>query len=110
MRDGVLVPAVAHVKGSCVGKSTFFIKDRGAVGRGKKIFTVRKGLLAKHGYGTHLSEVTRHEALRKAVRAYGATSVFRKLNAQVVFRKREDGVKQVFVADRDWVRSNFMGG
>jgi len=70
------------------------------------IGTLRKGLLAKYGYQdvTSLSVIQRHTALNKAIRAYGALSVSRKLNAVYVYnRKTNPSVARVFKADRDWV-------
>jgi len=108
MRDHVIVPAT-RVTSSKVSPVTFTIKDIGAVGRGKKLFKVKKGLLKKHGYSTHLPEEARHAALRKADKAYGSVRLFKMLNAQLLFRKRlPDGVKEVFQADRDWVLNNLV--
>jgi hypothetical protein len=71
-----------------------------------RIGTLRKGLLIKYGYEnvTTLSVVQRHTALNKAIRAYGALSVSRKLNAVYVYnRKTNPSVARIFKADRDWV-------
>jgi len=107
-RDHTVIPET-KVKGSCVKKSTFYIKDVGAPGRGKKLFKVKRGLLKKHGYSTHLPEEQRHEALRKADRDYGSVRLWKMLNAQVVYRKRlPDGVLSTFRQDRDWVMKNLI--
>ena len=75
-----------------------------------RIGTLKKGLLIKFGYQnvTQLSEQQRHEALQKAIRAYGALSVFRKLNAVYVYnRKTNPSHSKIFKTDRDWVRLQF---
>ena len=71
-----------------------------------RIGTLKRGLLVKFGYHnvTSLSVVQRHTALNKAIRAYGALSVSRKLNAVYVYnRKTNPSAARVFKADRDWV-------
>jgi hypothetical protein len=71
-----------------------------------RIGTLKRGLLVKYGYHnvTSLSVVQRHTALNKAIRAYGALSVSRKLNAVYVYnRKTNPSAARVFKADRDWV-------
>jgi hypothetical protein len=71
-----------------------------------RIGTLRKGLLAKYGYQdvTSLSVIQRHTALNKAIRAYGALSVSRKLNAVYVYnRKTNPSAARIFKADRDYV-------
>ena len=71
-----------------------------------RIGTLRKGLLAKYGYHnvTELSQQQRHTAINKAIRAYGALSVSRKLNAVYVYnRKTNPSAARVFKADRDYV-------
>ena len=98
-----------HVKATYVPPSTYKIKDRGAPGHGKKYFDIKKGKLAP--YSTSLPERERHEILRKKIRRYGALSVFRALNAQVVLRKRENSkAKRIFKEDRDWVKRNYLKG
>ena len=80
------------------GKTGKTIKNR--------IGTLRKGLLIKYGYEnvTTLSVVQRHTALNKAIRAYGALSVSRKLNAVYVYnRKTNPSASRIFKVDRDWV-------
>jgi len=75
-----------------------------------RIGTLKKGLLIKFGYQnvTQLSQQQRHEALNKAIRAYGALSVFRKLNAVYVYnRKTNPSHSRIFKTDRDWVRLQF---
>ena len=71
-----------------------------------RIGTLRKGLLIKYGYEnvTSLSVVQRHTAINKAIRAYGALSVSRKLNAVYLYnRKTNPSAARIFKADRDYV-------
>jgi len=85
-------------------------KDVGKPGKGPKLIEVEPGKLKKYGYSTKKSETARHRALAKAVKAYGALSVFRMLNAQVIFRKRQpDHAKSVFIKDRDWIKQKYLG-
>ena len=71
---------------------------------------LRKGELAVFGYVNvaALSEAKRHLALSKAVRAYGALSVFRKLNAVYVYTRYTAPVSSaIFKIDRDWVKEYY---
>ena len=75
-----------------------------------RIGTLKKGLLTKFGYQnvTQLSLEQRHEALKKAIRAYGPLSVFRKLNAVYVYnRKTNPSHSKIFKTDALWVRQQF---
>lgn len=71
---------------------------------------LRKGELAIFGYVNvaALSEAKRHLALGRAVRAYGALSVFRKLNAVYVYTRYTAPVSSaIFKVDRDWVKEYY---
>jgi hypothetical protein len=51
----------------------------------------------------------RHAALANAVAAYGALSVFRKLNAISIYTRRTaPASSRIFLADRNHVRSKYM--
>jgi hypothetical protein len=51
----------------------------------------------------------RRAALAKAVAAYGALTVFRKLNAISVYTRRTaPASSRIFLADRNYVRSKYM--
>ena len=96
------------MKATYVSPTTFTIKDRGRKGRGQKVIPVRKGKLAP--YHISLPEAERHRILARKVKTYGALSVFRALNAQVVFRKRiQRNEKAIFKKDAEWVRSKWLG-
>jgi len=71
---------------------------------------LRKGELAVFGYTNvaSLSQNRRHIALSKAVRAYGALSVFRKLNAVHVYTRYTAPVSSaIFKLDRDWIKEYY---
>ena len=88
------------------------IKNRGLPGKGVKegegIGKLRKGELIKYGYQYRLSDSLRQAALKKAIKRYGALSVYRKLDAvaKLSLRTAPDA-SGIFVKDRDWVRQNF---
>lgn len=90
------------VKAACV-------KDKGLPGKGpQEITPLRKGELRKYGYIYKEPELTRKEALRKAVKAYGALGVYRKLDAVAKLAKRSaPKASKIFRDDRDWVRRRF---
>jgi hypothetical protein len=88
------------------------IKDRGLPGKGaaegEGIGKLRKGELIKYGYQYRLSDSLRQAALKKAIKRYGALSVYRKLDAvaKLSLRTAPDASK-IFVRDRNWVKENF---
>ena len=88
------------------------IKNRGLPGKGVRegegIGKLRKGELIKYGYQYRLSDSLRQAALKKAIKRYGALSVYRKLDAvaKLSLRTAPDA-SGIFVKDRDWVRQNF---
>ena len=77
-----------HVKATKVKGS--WIVDRGEAGKGKKLFSLKKGLLTKYGYHLNSPVSKRHSALDKAVKAYGKTSTLRKVNALSILQKNTD--------------------
>ncbi len=91
------------------------ITDVGAPGKGLPggstgIGPLRKGDLAIFGYEKvkSLSEGRRHLALAAAVRAYGALTVWRKLNAVAIYTSRSSPASSaVFFQDRDWVKEHY---
>jgi hypothetical protein len=93
-----------YVKSAC-------IKDLGRKGKaapGQQIGPLRKGELKKYGYVYRLPSEKRHNALRKAVGAYGPLSVYRKLNAvaKLAVRTAPDA-SAAFKADRNWVQKTY---
>lgn len=90
------------VEASCV-------KDRGLPGHGEPLIgPLRKGQLIKYGYSYRLSDVSRRSALKKAVKAYGPLTVYRKLNAvsKLSLRTAPDA-STIFARDRNWIRDNY---
>jgi len=96
------------VRGSRVPSTC--IKDRGAKGRAWKlkyqtlgIGPLKKGELSTYGYHYDMSARSRHVAIRKAVKTYGALSVQRKLNALAVYNsKRYPSRSKIFKADSNY--------
>jgi hypothetical protein len=89
------------------------IKNRGLPGKGpvsgKGIGPLKEGELARFGYKARSAEMERHKALRKAIDAYGALSVFRKLDAVAKLTLRTaPEVHKIFVTDRKWIQNNFV--
>jgi hypothetical protein len=88
------------------------IKDRGLSGKGplngEGIGKLRKGDLIKYGYQYRLSDSLREKALKKAIKVYGALSVYHKLDAvaKLSLRTAPDASK-IFTRDREWVRANY---
>ncbi len=86
------------------------IKNRGSRGKwttmhkGKGIGPLKAGRLRAFGYASDKTEHARHIALNKAIEEYGATAVYRMLNAVYVYTKRTSPSKSaLYKADRDWV-------
>jgi len=86
------------------------VKNRGLPGKGvgEGIGKLRKGEMIKYGYQYRLSDSLRQAAIRKAIKRYGALSVYRKLDAvgKLSVRTAPDASK-IFVRDRNWVKDNF---
>ena len=88
------------------------VKNRGLPGKGVKdgegIGKLRKGEMIKYGYQYRLSDSLRQTALKKAIKRYGALSVYRKLDAvgKLSVRTAPDASK-IFVRDRNWVKENY---
>ena len=105
---------VARRRGKTVRVPARRITDRGARGKwrtlhGPGIEIKREGDLSRVGYSVAAPATRRHVAIRKAVRAYGPTSTFRKLQAVATFTKRTSkGKSRKFATDRDWLKKMFM--
>lgn len=88
------------------------IPNRGLPGKGPRegegIGKLRKGELIKYGYQYRLSDSLREKALTKAIKRYGALSVYKKLNAvaKLSIRTAPDA-SEIFAKDRNWIRNNF---
>jgi hypothetical protein len=93
------------VKSKCV-------KDMGLPGKGprsgKGIGPMHKGELAQKGYSVKDSTVRRRGALEKAVNAYGALGVYRKLDAVGKLTTRTTPtLSKRFTNDRNWVKQKY---
>jgi hypothetical protein len=110
-RRGRLIKVKRHY----VKPTTYRLRDVGARGRGPRRIPIKaEGALRRFGYSINKSRRARRRALRKAIEAYGALKVWRRLHAQVQLReeagipgpKPRRGVKEawrIFREDRDWV-------
>ena len=83
------------------------VKDRGMPGKGKPIFgKLRKGELIKYGYQYRLSDRLRHAALEKAIKAYGATPLYHKLDVIAKLTKHSaPDAHKIFQQDVEWIRA-----
>lgn len=81
------------------------IKNTGSPGKGPALFgPLRKGELAKYGYSFRKSDSERHAALNRAIEAYGAMGVYRKLDAVTkLFKRTHPTYSARFKEDREWV-------
>lgn len=96
----------AYPKKSTTVVQSACVKDVGLPGKGpQQIGPMRKGELLKHGYSYRRNDLTRHEALRKAVKEFGVLGVYRKLDAVAKLSVRAaPRASAVFKKDRDWVK------
>jgi len=91
------------------GKRYWFSGHWRTVRRGR-IITVIPGNLSKYGYDPDLPESERRAALDKAVKQEGALEIFRRLHAQVIFRKNKKGrYYEIFKSDRDYIKRKYYG-
>lgn len=99
--DGTRVKAV-RIPANC-------IVERGS-GTGKKLgIVMKKGELKSLGYEIHESAAERRDALNKAVKKYGALSVFRKVNLLATLQKNTSPANaRKFKADASWIEKNHM--
>jgi hypothetical protein len=73
------------------------------------IGSLRKSKLTQFGYHTDLSKTERAAALSKAIKEYGALSVYRSLNALAVYNKNtHPEVAKHAKEDRDMIRAKFF--
>jgi len=79
-RKGYTTKRGVTVRSSC-------IKDRGLPGKGKRLFTLKKGELSKHGYSLKYAREKRHAALNKARKELSHATLVRKINALAVLMK-----------------------
>jgi hypothetical protein len=73
------------------------------------IGSLRKSKLTQFGYHTDLSKTERAAALSKAIKEYGALSVYRSLNALAVYNKNtHPEMAKHAKEDRDMIRAKFF--
>lgn len=99
-----------HPKKNSTYVASACIRNRGLPGKGPRegegFGELRKGALLKFGYSYRLPDSQRHLALKRAVASYGATSVYRKLDAVAKLSVRTaPDASEIFSRDRDWVRA-----
>jgi hypothetical protein len=71
----------------------------------------RKGQLLRYGYNFRLPRTSRHDALKKAERVYGAAFVHKQLGrAYKLFHKSKSQAAKVFAEDRDWMKTTYSLG
>jgi hypothetical protein len=104
---------VAKPKKRSITVNAGCIRNRGLPGKGpvngEGIGKLRKGDLIKYGYQYRLSDLTREKALKKAIAAYGAMSVYHKLDAVAKLSLRTSpDASAIFERDRDWVKHTFV--
>ena len=85
------------------------IKSKGLRSRGKKSNRVlpklKKGSLTKYGYSTSVSESKRHIALKKALKAYGYSTLVKKLNAVKLLTKNTNPKNsRIYGRDLKWIQ------
>lgn len=107
-RKGYVTKTGKRVKGGC-------IKDRGLPGKTKKkdrvIPKLAKGTLGQFGYHgiKNLSVDQRRTALKKAIRAKGATYVLRKVNAIYILQRNQNPkVASKLNADKKWIQKTYF--
>ena len=95
---------VAYVPSACIKNIAENIQQS------TKMFgKLRKGELIRYGYQYRLSDRVRHKALDAAVEAYGASSVWHKLDAVAKLTKHTSpDAHVIFKRDRDWIKAHFL--
>jgi hypothetical protein len=99
-KDGIRVKG-SRVKSAC-------IKDMGKPGKGKRLFTLKKGELTQHGYSLKSKADRRRKALKRSMKKIGKKgTLVKKLNALYVLHKNTNPVyAKKARSDMKWVQSN----
>jgi hypothetical protein len=96
--------STVFVKPSCV-------KDRGLpgkVGPGEGFGPIRKGELKKHGYIYKESAEKRRDAIKDAIKEFGALGVYHKLDAIAkLSRRTAPEAAEAFRKDREWLKAHY---
>jgi hypothetical protein len=76
--------------------------------KSKHIGKLRKGALIKYGYQYRLSDSLREKALIRAIKAYGAKRVYRKLKEVAILSvHKAPEAHSIYVRDHNWIKSNY---
>jgi hypothetical protein len=81
----------------------------GKPGKGKRLFTLKKGMLSKYGYSLSETQDTRRSALVKAMEDGMSTGyLWKRLNAiQILNRNTHPKTAEKIKSDMDWLRSKY---
>ena len=94
---------VTYVPSACIKNAA------NSTGSTKSFGKLRKGELIRYGYQYRLADRVRHKALIAAIEAYGALSVWHKLDAISKLTKHvAPNAHVIFTRDRDWVKAHQM--
>lgn len=96
------------VKGGRVPSSC--IRDVGKPGKGKRLFTLKKGGLRQYGYSTKDVQEKRHEALVRAMEKGKMSTglLWKRLNAiEVLNRNTNPKTAEKIKSDMDWLRAKY---
>ena len=90
------------VRASCVKSRS--LRSRGINPR-KVLPTLKGGSLTQYGYKVHESSSARHEALKKALEAYGYSRLIKKLNAvRLLNENAQPKNAKIYDSDMKYVR------
>lgn len=97
-----------RVKKSTVKKSrvpSSCIRDLGKEGKGKRLFTLKKGDLTKFGYSLKHDASTRRYALKRSMSMFSRNKLIKKLNALYILQKNTNPMYAKRArADMKWVQ------
>ena len=101
MRKGYTTKRGVRVRPTCV-------KDMGKPGKGKKLFTLKRGELSKYGYAIKNSQESRRKALKKAMKKFEYATMIRKLNAlSILFKNTQPKYYNKLRSDMKWIQNNY---
>ena len=83
------------------------IRDLGKPGKGKKLFTLKKGELSKYGYSLKSSATNRRKSLKRSLKKFNKGSLIKKLNALYVLQKNTNPkIAKKARSDMKWVQKS----
>ena len=100
-----------RVKPAYVPPTTYYRKDVGTVGRGRKVIPpLEEGELKKHGYGFNKPASVRRRALVKSMKEDGyRTTIGRLIALQVLFKRTSPTKSKIAASDREWLVKKYGG-